>query len=79
MVRHEAINGEWQIEYAAFSTSNSVIYQKDGEDMFGVIQSYYYPDSKPFFFETDNYGFRHGITKEKLNELINKIYKTNQK
>ena len=73
MVRHEGINNEWRKEIATFADSHSVIYQRRGEEMFGAIQAFYAPTSKPFYFETTPSGFRHEITKDKLNELITKI------
>ena len=73
MVRYEEINSEWRKEIATFTDHYSVIYQRRGEDMFGAIQSFYTPTSKPFYFKTTPSGFREGITKDKLNELITQI------
>lgn len=73
MVRYEKINNEWRKEIATFADSHSVIYLWQGAEMFGAIQSFYTPTSKPFYFETTPSGFRHEITKDKLNELITKI------
>lgn len=73
MIRYEIINDEWRKEIATFADSQSVIYKWRGAEMFGAIQSFYSPTSKPFYFETTPSGFREGITKDKLNDLISKI------
>ena len=73
MVRYEEINNEWRKEISTFADSHSVIYLWRGAEMFGAIQSFYTPTSKPFYFETAPSGFREGITKDKLNKLITQI------
>lgn len=76
MVRYEKINEKWRIDHETYESGKSSIYRYKGGEFFGIIYTYptyYEPQGRIFRFETDGHGFRHEITKDKLNELITKI------
>lgn len=73
MIKYEIINAEWRIDHETYSSGKSSFYKYRGATMFGKIYTYptyYYPMGRWFYFETDEQGFRHEITKDKLNDLI---------
>ena len=73
MIRYEEINDEWRRIISRWNDHSSVTYEKNGIEMFGVVKTYYTPDTPLLFFKTGQSGFRYEITEKEYTELISKI------